>query len=428
MRRRNSPDNSTIEWQSIQNDGKLDSFAEFNQLNTEALRLTEPGVIVLPSNSMLLDMSKENNLFPRASKDVLKLLRGSGLAAHLYDDGKDKREIICDSADVILPTLLFLGDKAIAVALSVLAGWIYDRWVRRRLQQQPSLRVEYAEVASNDTIVRWRRVEGPASEVQRLLSEEAQLHEESDPLSETKTSGPESADECGDPEEWWENHCRNLANAALKTACDLIRKADESIAEKKMDTAESLYRESLVKIREATLLEPENEAHRLYLHDVGRHIHDTFKCTLEFRDGSYYVTCPVMLSHTKGGFSIGGSGISICTICGKNSLDCSHTMGEIYNGVSAKRYHNICNICGQSECEHEEGKVYDGARAFGLVAEMNLDHIAFVQNPANPLCAISSYSLSKSDVLEMLSWERDKEFVYGETPLFCQHCLVCTGA
>ncbi|MCD5401570.1 hypothetical protein LR013_03130 [candidate division NPL-UPA2 bacterium] len=165
--------NSLAKWQDVPNDGSLDTFAKLTYLNSQSLRLTEPGVIVLPNNAILAKVSRDKNLFTQTTKDVLVVLQDGGVQTRLYDDGREKRELILDSADVIPPILLFLGNAAVSVGLGILASWIYDRWIKTDAKRPPSIRAEYAEIDRHGTVVRWRRIEGPVTEVQRLLSEES---------------------------------------------------------------------------------------------------------------------------------------------------------------------------------------------------------------------------------------------------------------
>jgi hypothetical protein len=417
--------NSLTKWQDVPNDGSLDTFAKLTYLSSKPLRLTEPGVIILPHNAILAEMSRDKNLFTQTTKDILAVLQDRGVQAHLYDDGREKHELILDSADIILPILLFLGKATASIGLGILASWIYDRWIKTDTKRPPSIRAEYVEIDQHRSVVRWRRIEGPVTEVQRLLYEESQVLAKQDSANriETSTTIHEKAPE----QSWWVRHCKNSADAALAAAKDLIQKAEETIDYKKMDVAETLYRHSLVKIREALLWEPEKKSHSKYLHNVGRRIHDIFGCQLEFKDGLYWVTCPVMLSHSRGGFSIGGSGKTICSICGNDIFDCPHVKGHTYDGVVAKRRHNICNICWQRKCNHKEGEIYNGVQAFAIVTELNVEHVSFVQNPANPLCVVHGYSLPKSDLLQMLPEDERNRVIYGKTIIHCYHCLICKG-
>lgn len=214
---------------------------------------------------------------------------------------------------------------------------------------------------------------------------------------------------------------------ALEVARELIKDAEVSISEKRMDVAETLYRKSLVKIREALLWEPEEKSHRKYLHEVGRLIHDTFGCQFEFIEETYRATCPVLLSHIPYGISIGGSAKSICSICGKDTFDCTHVKGRIYDNVVTKHFQDICNICGQQECEHKEGEIYNEVKAFSIVVELDLDHIALVENPANPMCCIDACSVPKSEFIEKLPEDKRDLVLHREIFVECHHCLICQG-
>jgi hypothetical protein len=43
-------------WQDMPNDGSLDTFAKLTYLSSQSLRLTEPGVIILPNNAIFAEV------------------------------------------------------------------------------------------------------------------------------------------------------------------------------------------------------------------------------------------------------------------------------------------------------------------------------------------------------------------------------------
>ncbi len=190
---------------------------------------------------------------------------------------------------------------------------------------------------------------------------------------------------------------KDQAQKSLANAQELIEKAKSVYVQGEKPTAEALCRESLQKLREA------------------------------FREGSYWITCPVLLSHTEVGFSIGGSAKVICSICGQDNLICPHVKGRIYDRVVASRWFGYCSICLEKDCSHSAKEIYDGIEACGIVVEINLDHISLVKNPANPLCVIESRSLPESKLLTSLPEDGRESFVYGETVVDCHHCRVCEG-
>ena len=220
---------------------------------------------------------------------------------------------------------------------------------------------------------------------------------------------------------------KHQSQKRLAEAQALITRAKVAYRQGQQPAAESLCRESLQKLREAHLFEPTDPMHRQRLHEAGRMVHDTFGCHLEFREGSYWVNCPVLLSHSEVGLSIGGSAKVICSICGQDNFICPHVKGRRYNGVVATRWLGLCSICLERDCSHSAGEIHDGIEACGIVTEIALDHVALVQNPANPLCVIESHSLTESDLLRSLPKEGRESFVYGETIVDCHHCRICKG-
>ena len=211
-------------------------------------------------------------------------------------------------------------------------------------------------------------------------------------------------------DEWWGQNSAGNAAAALEKAQLLIQHAERALRTERIADAEDLFRRSLNHLREAVLWHPEKNYVRTYLHEVGRRIHDLFGCTIEFKDGKYFISCPVRLSHVEVGFSVGGSAKVLCSICAEDILDCPHIKGHVYDEVIAKHHHDICNICGERLCNHTEGESYNEVRAFGRIVEMDLDHISLVPNPANPLAVVTGYSLIKSDLLEGLPKVERKHF------------------
>jgi hypothetical protein len=412
---------STPQWEDIEQDGSLSNFAEQVGVNLEYLAF-DKAVLLLPRNRMFTAAGNDQNLFPSGTKELVCAFQEGGLDTAIYKDERSRRDLVLKSEDIVLPILLFMGSIALSLGLNVLSNWIYDRFANRKNKVDPVIKLEYAEVDANRKISRWRRVECTASSVAALLEKEGAT-----PLRD-KRSPVEPDSETAIDEKEWITQCRIEASAAEAVARQLVEEANVSLKAGDKSTAENLFRRALAKLREAHLWEPGNSEHIILLHKFGRSVHDLFQCLLAFREGSYHVTCPVMLSHSKGGFSVGGAGKTICSICGLEIFDCGHIKGRRYDGVVATRYGELCSICGRSECGHVENEVYNNVTAFGLITEMRLDHVSFVENPANPLCVIQGYSLSVREILQSLATDERTKFVPGESPLYCHHCLSCTGS
>lgn len=406
-----------LRWTNIPSDGSLTSFAKRNQLDPRKL-VFEKELLILPRNAELQTGTINTDVFPSTTKELLATFTDRGLEAELYGQGNIRRELIRKSADVLLPVLFFAGSAAVSVGLNIVASWIYDRWVKKD-GPLPSIRAEYAELGADSRVVRWRRIEGPADQVCRLLQAESQAL----PASANRLASDAEADET-----WWKGLCKSQANAALTVARELVSEGERHVSEGNDELAERLFRRALGKLREAVLWEPHRVEHRTHLHTLGERIHDRFGCELEYRDRSYWVNCPVLLSHSRGGFSVGGRGRTICSVCGEEILNCPHVKGRAYDGITARKINGErCNICGEHLCGHIPGNTYDHVRVFGVVVEMEVDHVSFVENPANPLAVVHSYSLTRADMLSALPEEERDSFEYGKTTVRCHHCKICNG-
>ena len=410
-----------LSWTELPNDGSLAAFAERARLDPEKL-ITGRDVLILPTNTIVESVGMTVDVFPNTTKDILVSLAENGLQVELYGDAERHRTLVRKSADVILPVLLFAGNAVVSIGLNILSNWLYERHSKAKTIS-PSIRVEYAELGTGGTVTQWRRVEGPADQVCNLLRENSK---NSKVFPELADSTVVRTKETG--REWWDQHREMKAEAARATADELISEGERYLAEGNRETAEGLYRRALAKLREAVLWEPGRPQHRAYLRAIGERVHDTFQCTLPFRDGNYWVECPVALSHSRGGFSVGGVERCVCSICGEDMLHCPHVNGRSYNQTTARRLTDVCNICGENQCGYTEGAVYDSARAFGVVTELKLEEVSFVENPANPLAVVCNYSLSRSDVMSMLPEEEHDRFDYGKVPIHCHHCKVCSGS
>lgn len=416
MKRKLSVSSGDKGWRDVDPAASLSDFANKLQLFERALPAAAD-VLLLPLNTRLTDYATNENLFPLTTKPVRNALSAAGLKADLYDDGRERSELVLRSANVLFPILFFVGNAAVSVGLNMLAGWIYDRWKNAKREQRDIIGVEYA-VFENGQIVRWRRIEGSPSHVQQLLVEEAERCEGSlDQIKSPRLAVARRGDRNG----------KTVAKRFMEEARTLIAEAELVSQQGDRNRSEELYRRSLHKIRDASLVDPENSYHRIYLHHIGRRIHSRFSCPNPPTDGSYTVSCPVLLSHTKGGFSIGGSAKPMCSICQGDAFTCPHEAGQIYNEVIAKRVLNTCNICGKETCDHFEDQVYDQVNAYVIISDLKLDHVSYVENPEDPLCCIQSRTMDRDEVWRELSPDERIAFKYGETVLHCHHCLICKG-
>ena len=211
----------------------------------------------------------------------------------------------------------------------------------------------------------------------------------------------------------------------LKKAATLFNQG-HALRKSNPDLSEKLCRESLVLLREAYLLTKKSKFVK-QLHRYGKALHAVVRCTIPFKDGFYEQSCPVLLSHLRHGVSPGLSGKEICSLCGANMLDCDHVKGWYYDNVPARRIKGVCNICQLESCTHELSRTYGPVMAIAFMEDVRLDHCAIVENPKDPLAAFVSESLEEDEVLELLPEREKATFKYGESILYCNHCVGCKG-
>ncbi len=413
-------DDSATQWEDVARAATVELFATWAGLEAEALRTPNSGVLVLPSRA-LPDSGDNTLVFAPGAKEASGVLREGGIDTVLYHDGRERRELVLRSADVVLPMLLFADPLVRNLALSILANWIYDRWLRRNVLHPQSVKFEYAELGP-DGSVSVRRIEGPTEDVCKVLSHMARQQSPEASQGHRMVSSPRDN---GKPQ------CvlrGTKATISLESARALASAAEEAISAGTLDVAMAVFRKSLEKAREATQWEPDAVAHRRYLHSLGRRVHDVFGCEISCQDGRCRLTCPVLLSHVPFGLSIGGYKRAVCSICGQDVLDCPHIRGHTYNRIVAARTHGVCNICGEGVCGHNIGDPYDGVEPFGIVVEMKVDHIAVVTKPADPLCMFTSVELTQDEVLNSFLAADPHEIRGSEASLACHHCLACDGS
>lgn len=162
-------------WETVSGASTVGQAAEVLKLKSESLAHAELDARILPNEIPFSNLPGQEVLFHPHSKELLILLRETGLRASFYEDGRKKKELLLRSADVYLPTLQFFGEAALAIGLNMLASWIYDTWVKDAPASTPPPRIkaEYLHIEDGERVVRWKKIEGSAKEVADLLKAEA---------------------------------------------------------------------------------------------------------------------------------------------------------------------------------------------------------------------------------------------------------------
>ena len=383
----------------------------------EKLLQLDIGALVLPATT-----SKKHLVFAAYSKEIADTLSSRGLPACLYDDGRERRDLIRKSADIILPVLAVVGEAALAISCSVIGAWIYDRYLRGASKEQPTIQVEILSVDLAAGAITKHRIKGPAGDVQWLL--------EGGLTSDTAESDSDRAQPAANDGNADSNCTPSApqARAAYESAKACQREGTLLLVEQDTRAAEQHFRNALEHLRTAYLLDGRPRQLSREMHALGRRIQGWFSCPLDYENGEYRNACPVYLSHYVGGFSIGGTGKVMCSICGQPMLDCEHVPGESYDRVVAQKSSGgLCNICAAEACDHVVGTTYGGVTAFGIMTDIELDHIAYVSRPEDPLCTFCAVPLSKAQIKRQLAPDELAEFIYGKTRLYCTHCRQCDG-
>jgi len=391
--------------------------AASGELNLAYEKLLQPdiGALVLPATT-----SKKHLVFAAYSKEIADTLSSRGLPACLYDDGRERRDLIQKSADVILPVLAVVGAPALNITCGIIGAWIYDKFLRRATKEQSTIQVEIMSLNAVDGTVTKHRITGPAGDVRRLL-EGGLTGDTPDSARAKHVANGGTANSNFTPSD-------PKARAVYESAKACQREGTLLLVEQDTRAAEQRFRNALEHLRSAYLLDGRPHQLSREMHVLGQRVQGWFSCPLDYENGEYRNACPVYLSHYVGGFSIGGTGRAICSICGQPMLDCEHVPGESYDRVIARRSSGgLCNICAEEACNHVGGTTYDGVRAFGIMTDIELDHIAYVSLPEDPLCTFCAVPLSKAQIKRQLSPDELAEFIYGKTRLYCTHCHQCEG-
>ena len=198
------------EWRDIAPSCSLEDFASKNNLSLRSLSVGR-GVIVLPANQAL-GQTSDHHLFSAHSKEVLVILQESGLQAHLYEDDRERRELVLKSANLVLPILYAIGGAACSVMLGVVANWISSKLLRDQQSEPPSIKAEYAELTPDGT-VRWRRIKGPAAEVKNMLLEESKALADE---AATAAKRPLPVGTNSDSHSPWDNNQKNRRKRASR--------------------------------------------------------------------------------------------------------------------------------------------------------------------------------------------------------------------
>jgi hypothetical protein len=137
-----------------------------------------------------------------------------------------------------------------------------------------------------------------------------------------------------------------------------------------------------------------------------------------------------MLLHKDFGFSLIGFEKYKCSVCGVDPIECEHRTGRKYDDVECNIFDGLCNICQDKKdhCEHQVGVRYDDVEAVKIVSDLEIIRFDIVKEPEMVFARVTEIPYSKDTVMKSLSNDHEfEDFKYGETPLYCLHCIDCEG-
>ena len=166
------------------------------------------------------------------------------------------------------------------------------------------------------------------------------------------------------------------------------------------------------------------------MHNIGKRLAENYQCQADFKDGHYFTDCPNLLLHQDYGFSLRGFEKYKCSICNIDPVDCDHRTLKRYDNIQCTSFEGRCNICLHDieTCEHILGEVYNNVEAIKVVSDLDIITFDLVKEPEFVFSRVIKIPYSRKCVTDMLTNDPDIDhFVYGESILYCNHCLTCKG-
>ena len=218
---------------------------------------------------------------------------------------------------------------------------------------------------------------------------------------------------------------KKIAENSKERAGSLIHEAYSNFAE-----SEKKFRLSLKELLNCFWFYKESRvAIASNMHNIGRIIHNTFGCTLDFDGENYYQSCPNFLLHKDFGFSIRAIAKYGCSVCKKPVVECDHISGKEYD-VICEKFEIGCNICNSEkntkECLHQNGANYT-IKCQQITTHLDVITFDLVKEPDLVYTRIVKIPIEKNHILQQAAKENVADFIYGETPVHCHHCIECNG-
>lgn len=161
-----------------------------------------------------------------------------------------------------------------------------------------------------------------------------------------------------------------------------------------------------------------------HAHIVGEFVGQMFGCEARYREGRFWDVCPLTLMHLRIGLSPGFTGPRLCSVCGQDLSECPHVPG-LRVTIPAQNSDGRCSACGASwPCaQHVPGAPVDVV-PHGVIEDMNLHELSFVDRPREPRARISELELPDAVLRAQLGRLPNS----ADLPLVCHRCTrPCQG-
>ncbi|BBZ06844.1 hypothetical protein MDOR_10130 [Mycolicibacterium doricum] len=148
-----------------------------------------------------------------------------------------------------------------------------------------------------------------------------------------------------------------------------------------------------------------------------------FGCPITFRDGDFWTSCSIRMSHIRIGMSAGLTSEFECSVCDRLVDECDHTTGLTYDKVAERDSAGDCTVCKSKDCEHRIGSTYP-ILAYGNARNVMAHEVSMVARPRYPQARFTELTLdlSNSRRYEILKWGAEQGYLH------CDGCLgPCKG-
>ena len=338
-------------------------------------RTFDGDLVILPH-----DLDGDRGIYSDQLATTVKTLRAEGIDARLLHDADHRLWSGGRSALVDLWIIPFI------VGIASSAGWTALTALVRRRTGLVKLKIGYRKDSSGSE-ERWIELEGNSADVAAEL-ERLNPWQSPEPPPDRAETAPDNDPGPRTAEEWYVSQRQTRINALRRQARRLYGRSS-LLSDVGAPEAESVARKMLAIAASAFWNAEDTELESVTHHemdDYGKWVRTTFGCRLTYESEMYHQRCPVAIAHKRVGMSVGFMvRRRICSVCGADWADCSHSPNKLYDVPGGVNERGKCRVCTAEGCtEHLPGQTYR-TPPIAIVTEVEkLHEISFVRKPAQP--------------------------------------------